>query len=103
MIGIFLTCVFRRTDAPDFFHALAQALLEAFRGGLIVAAAGKAFGEAIHIRNFFGKIVSVLVAAPVALMAHERSRSVAEMQRHGLRRSVLQIAFDFVVAGVESI
>src|SRR5229473_2506789 len=55
----------------DFVEALAEALLEALVGWLVIDATGEIVGEAGHVRDFIIEIVGVFVALTIADVFHE--------------------------------
>src|SRR5438270_13948683 len=76
--GLFLS------PLTDFFQPLGDPLLHAAVGGEVVAAAGERWREALHIGDGVSELVRVLIAGAVAELLHERRRSVAQMERHGI-------------------
>src|SRR5271154_5747043 len=50
-----------RTQFPDLFHALADALLDSFTGRPIIDAVLQIIGQALHVCDFAFDIVRVLI------------------------------------------
>src|SRR5258708_23539664 len=87
----------------DFVEALAETLLEALVGGLVVGAAGEVVGEALHVGDFVFGVVGVLVAFAVADMLHQAGDRVAQMQRDGVGFGFVHVVEDFAVSGVQCV
>src|SRR5258707_6854462 len=64
-----LPCI-RGSYFTDFVEALAETLLEALVGGLVVGAAGEVVGEAGHVGDFIIELVGVFVALTIADIFH---------------------------------
>src|SRR5712691_4633433 len=97
-----LPCI-RGSYLTDFIKALAEALLEALVGGVVVGAAGEVVGQALHVGDFVLGVVGVLVAFTVAKMFHQACGRVAQVQRDGIGFGFLHIFEDFAVSGKQRV
>src|SRR5260370_26049356 len=92
-----------RLYLTNFVEALAEALLEALVGGLVVSAAGEIVREAGHVCDFIIEIVGVFVALAVTDIFHEASDGVADVERHWLVFGFVNVIDDFAVGGVNRV
>ena len=75
--------MFASRPAPfDLVHALANPLLDAFVGGVVVSAVAQVVGQALHVGDFALQVVRVLVSLAVSEALHQPGRRIAQMQRH---------------------
>src|SRR5258708_12143148 len=65
-----LPCI-RGSYFTDFVEALAETLLEALVGGLVVGAAGEVVWEALHVGDFVFGVVGVLAPFTVPAILHQ--------------------------------
>src|SRR5260370_33018046 len=72
-----LPCI-RGSYFTDFVEALAETLLEALVGGLVVGAAGAVVGEALHVVDVVFGVLGGLVAFAVADMLNQSVDSVPQ-------------------------
>ena len=90
-------------DAPDFVEPLPDARLKSLIGGMVVNAIGEAFRQAGHVRNFFFRIMRVLIAFSVADVLHQAGDCVAQVQRHRLSHCSLQILLNVAIRCINCI
>src|SRR6202035_2442791 len=87
----------------NVFQTLANAMLEALVGRLVVGAPGEVVRQAPHVRNFLVEIVRVFVALTVADIFHQAGNRVAQVERNWVGLGFVNVFHNLAVGSVEGV
>ncbi len=67
---------------------------------MVILAATKIVGHALHVSDFFVEVMSVLVAFAVADLLHQFRYGIADVQRDRFSRGLFYILLNRAIGGV---